>query len=171
MDMEELVDEYIETDILIIGGGLAGTMAAIRAREKGDVDVTVVEKANMSRSGDPGKGLDHYPAVAHPKINGLTPEEYGRYRADEITGLVRSDLSVTTAKYAIKPIAVLEQIGVRMHEDDGTYWMGPGRMASSSSRIAYSKEEKRYQVKVGDFLLYRGGDLKPKLASMTFILT
>jgi len=165
IELKELADEYIETDVLIIGGGLAGTMAAIRAREEGDIDVVVVEKANMSRSGDPGKGLDHYPAVAHPKINGYTPEEYGRYRADEITGLVRTDLSITTARYAIKPLAVLEQIGVRIHEDDGTYWVGPGRMASSPSAIAYSKEEKRYQVKVGDFLLYRGGDLKPKLAS------
>ncbi|MCX6012729.1 MAG: FAD-binding protein [Chloroflexi bacterium] len=33
--IEELADEFIETDILIIGGGLAGKMAAIRAKEKG----------------------------------------------------------------------------------------------------------------------------------------
>ena len=115
--LEELVDEYVETDILIVGGGLAGTMAAIRAKEKGDVDVAVMEKANMSRSGDAGKGLDHYPAVSHPKINGFTPEEYGRLRADQLNGLVRTDLSITTAKYALPPIKVLEQIGVRVHQD------------------------------------------------------
>jgi len=49
---EELADEIIETDLLIFGGGRAGTMAAIRAKEKGNVDVTLVEKADMERSGD-----------------------------------------------------------------------------------------------------------------------
>jgi len=162
--LEEQADEYIETDVLIIGGGLAGTMAAIRAREEGDIDVVVVEKANMSRSGDAGRGLDHYPAVAHPKINGYTPEEYGRMRADDLPGLVRTDLSITTARYAIKPIAVLEQIGVRIHEDDGTYWMSGGRLGGRAG-VNYNEKEKQYEIKSGDFMLYRGADLKPKLAA------
>ena len=170
-ELEELADEYIETDVLIIGAGLAGTMAAIRAKEKGDVDVVVVEKANMARSGDAGKGLDHYPAVSHRKINGYSQEEYGRLRANQLNGLVSTDLSITTAKYAMPPIAVLEQIGVRIHEDDGTYHMGPGRLGwgdrpgSKPGSMEYNEKEKRYNVKQGDFLLFRGADLKPKLAA------
>ena len=49
IELEELADEIIETDLLIFGGGRAGTMAAIRAKEKGNIDVTLVEKANMER--------------------------------------------------------------------------------------------------------------------------
>ncbi|MFC1979209.1 FAD-binding protein, partial [Chloroflexota bacterium] len=127
--LEELADEIVETNILIIGGGLGGKMAAIRAREKGNADVTVVEKANITRCGEVPSGLDGYPAVAHPKINGITPEEYGLMRAEALPGLVRTDLSITTAGWALKPIAVLEQIGVRIHEDDGTYWMVGGILA------------------------------------------
>jgi len=168
MELEALADEYVETDVLIIGGGLAGTMAAIRTKEKGDVDVVVVEKANLARSGDPGRGLDHYPAVAHPKINGYTQEQYGRFRAEDLEGLARTDLSITTAKYAIQPLAVLEQIGVRVHEDDGTYWMGGGRLGGHPEARVYNEKEKRYDIKAGDFLLYRGADLKPKLASAVY---
>ena len=38
-----------ETDVLIIGGGLAGCMAAIKAAEW-DVSVTIVEKADTRAS-------------------------------------------------------------------------------------------------------------------------
>ena len=40
----------IETDVLIIGGGLAGCMAAIKAAEA-DVAVTIAEKADTRSSG------------------------------------------------------------------------------------------------------------------------
>jgi len=39
-----------ETDVLVIGGGMAGLFAAIKAREEG-VDVTLVDKNYVSRSG------------------------------------------------------------------------------------------------------------------------
>jgi succinate dehydrogenase/fumarate reductase flavoprotein subunit len=40
----------IETDVLVIGGGIAGCFAAIKAKEKG-VDVILVDKAHVARSG------------------------------------------------------------------------------------------------------------------------
>ena len=42
----------LETDILVIGGGSSGTMAAIVAKEQNpDADVTIIEKAEINRSG------------------------------------------------------------------------------------------------------------------------
>ena len=163
--LEEIADEVVQTDILIIGGGLGGKMAAIRAKEEGNVDVTVVEKSHMDRSGEVPNGLDDYPAVAHPKINGVTAEEYGRMRAADLPGMVRTDLSITTAEWAIKPIAVLKQIGVRICEDDGTYWMAGGRLGSALQKREYDEKEKKYNLVSGDFIKYRGGDLHPRLAA------
>jgi succinate dehydrogenase/fumarate reductase flavoprotein subunit len=40
----------IETDVLVIGGGIAGCFAAIKAKDKG-VDVVMVDKASVARSG------------------------------------------------------------------------------------------------------------------------
>jgi len=40
----------IETDILVIGGGIAGCFAAIKAKEEG-ADVTLVDKGSVGRSG------------------------------------------------------------------------------------------------------------------------
>jgi succinate dehydrogenase/fumarate reductase flavoprotein subunit len=43
-------DNLIETDVLVIGGGMAGLFAAIKAREE-DVNVILVDKNYVSRSG------------------------------------------------------------------------------------------------------------------------
>ena len=43
-------NNVIETDVLVIGGGMAGCFAAIKAKGKG-VDVTLVDKGYVSRSG------------------------------------------------------------------------------------------------------------------------
>jgi succinate dehydrogenase/fumarate reductase flavoprotein subunit len=44
------IENTIETDVLVIGGGMAGLFASIKAREEG-VQVTLVDKNYVSRSG------------------------------------------------------------------------------------------------------------------------
>jgi len=44
------LETVLETDILVIGGGIAGCFAAIKAREQG-ADVTLVDKGYVSKSG------------------------------------------------------------------------------------------------------------------------
>ncbi|MBN2122763.1 MAG: FAD-binding protein, partial [Deltaproteobacteria bacterium] len=65
----------VYTDFLILGGGPAGCMAAIRAKEMHpDMEVTIVEKAEISRSGAAGRGMDALNNVVVPGIG--TVEEY-----------------------------------------------------------------------------------------------
>jgi succinate dehydrogenase/fumarate reductase flavoprotein subunit len=54
-----MLREQIKTDVLVIGGGIAGLMAAIRAAEMG-AKVTMAEKANTLRSGAGATGNDHF---------------------------------------------------------------------------------------------------------------
>ena len=44
------LEKNIETDILVIGGGIAGCFAAIKAREQG-LNVAIVDKAYAGKSG------------------------------------------------------------------------------------------------------------------------
>ncbi len=44
-------ENVVETDVLVIGGGLAGCFAAIKAKEQG-VDVVLVDKGYVSKSGE-----------------------------------------------------------------------------------------------------------------------
>ena len=52
-------EQEIETDVLVIGGGIAGCWAAISAARTG-VRVALVEKAATVRSGAGGPGCDHW---------------------------------------------------------------------------------------------------------------
>lgn len=63
------ITERHQTDLLIIGGGIAGLMAAIRAADSGVTDITVVEKANVVRSGAGGGGNDHFRCYI-PEVHG-----------------------------------------------------------------------------------------------------
>ena len=52
-------EEIKKCDVLCVGGGVAGLMAAIRATEMG-AKVIVAEKSNTMRSGGGGMGVDHF---------------------------------------------------------------------------------------------------------------
>jgi fumarate reductase (CoM/CoB) subunit A len=75
--------ETIETDVLIIGAGVAGIMAALRAHESG-VDVVIVTKGPFGRDGAAtwmaGKGLQaaHYPPDS-PEIHAKETVRIGQY--------------------------------------------------------------------------------------------
>ena len=67
-------ERHIESDVLCVGGGIAGLMAAIRASELG-ARVVVAEKANTLRSGAGATGNDHFlcyiPEVHGDNLKGL----------------------------------------------------------------------------------------------------
>jgi len=64
-------EKAITTDVLIIGGGMAGCFAAIKARERG-VEVTLVDKGYVGKSGQtPFAGSF---AVFHPEWGHKLPE-------------------------------------------------------------------------------------------------
>lgn len=60
--------ERVEADVLCVGGGIAGLMAAIRAAELG-VKVVVADKGNTLHSGSGGGGNDHFLCYI-PEIHG-----------------------------------------------------------------------------------------------------
>lgn len=69
--------QEIETDVLVIGGGISGCWAAISAARSG-LKVALVEKGDTIRSGAGGPGCDHWcnaPANPHSKVD---PDEWAR---------------------------------------------------------------------------------------------
>ncbi|AVX20237.1 MULTISPECIES: adenylyl-sulfate reductase subunit alpha [Carboxydocella] len=85
-----------KVDLLIIGGGAAGCMAAIAAREIDPaLRVVIMEKAEISRSGCLAAGINAINAYLNP---GQTPETFLAYVKKDNYGLVRDDLVLTMAE-------------------------------------------------------------------------
>ena len=86
----------IETDVLIIGGGLAGCNAAIGAAEQG-ARVVVLDKGRIERTGDIAGGVDHFMAYLEEGEPWDTAEAYLEYVGRIARGAI--DLKITEAVF------------------------------------------------------------------------
>lgn len=66
--MIEIEEKIQDCDVLIVGGGIAGLMAAIAAASQG-AKVVIAEKANSRRSGSGATGNDHFGCYI-PEVHG-----------------------------------------------------------------------------------------------------
>ncbi len=111
IDVEEL-----SCDLLIIGGGAAGCVAAVEAREKApDLDVLLVEKAHIYRSGCLAAGISALNAYLTP---GETAESFLRYTIRDTHGVVRDDLVLTMAREVNEQSHRVEKWGLPIPRDE-----------------------------------------------------
>jgi succinate dehydrogenase/fumarate reductase flavoprotein subunit len=75
----------IASDVLIIGGGVAGVRAAIGAAQMG-AKVVLVDAGHAKRSGSGGAGVDHWHGGCTNPCSKVTPEEYTRGCYDSMQG-------------------------------------------------------------------------------------
>src|SRR5512139_834730 len=79
-------EQTIETDVLVIGGGIAGCWASISAARKKGVKVALVEKAATIRSGAGGPGGDHWDYPMTCPLMNVGPDEQCRRIIDSYGG-------------------------------------------------------------------------------------
>jgi succinate dehydrogenase/fumarate reductase flavoprotein subunit len=107
---------YVNADLLIIGGGSAGCMAAIRALElKPDLNVVILEKGDIKYSGSIARGMDALNIVAIP--NFTTPELYLEVITASCDGIVDARPSYLMAQRSFEMLRKLEGWGVHFPLD------------------------------------------------------
>ncbi len=138
-------EERIKTDVLCIGGGIAGLMAGIRAAEMG-ADVVVAEKGNVLYSGCGRMGNDHFETYI-PKVHGPDREawidELLRTAKGEI--LIGKGLLKTQFMKAYDIVKLWHEWGINMKYKKKWEFAGhsfPGRP------MTHIKYEGRFQKKV-----------------------
>ena len=112
---------YVDSDVLVIGGGFGGCGAAYESRYWGrDLKVVVVEKANIERSGAVAQGLYAINCYMGMQWDENKPEDHVRYARNDLMGLVREDLSYDIARHVDATVHMFEEWGLPFMKDPET---------------------------------------------------
>ncbi|WP_078971403.1 fumarate reductase/succinate dehydrogenase flavoprotein subunit [Streptomyces chattanoogensis] len=107
--------EELSCDVLVIGGGTAGTMAALTAAEHG-AQVLLLEKAHVRHSGALAMGMD---GVNNAVIPGRAePDDYVAEITRANDGIVDQSTVRRTATRGFAMVQRLESYGVKFEKDE-----------------------------------------------------
>jgi succinate dehydrogenase/fumarate reductase flavoprotein subunit len=108
-------DEVLEADIVVIGGGSAGSTAAIRAKELNPkAKVLLLEKAHIKRSGAIAIGMDGLNNAVIP--GHATPEQYVKEITMANDGIVDQAAVLAYAQNSFAMIEKLDSWGVKFQK-------------------------------------------------------
>jgi succinate dehydrogenase/fumarate reductase flavoprotein subunit len=117
--MDDLVDGLSEVscDVLVIGGGTAGPMAALKAKLKNPAaTVILLEKANVKRSGAISMGMDCLNNAVIPGY--ATPEQYTKEITIANDGIVDQKPVYKYAQRCYSIIEELDSFGIRFLKNE-----------------------------------------------------
>jgi adenylylsulfate reductase subunit A len=115
--------EIVESDILIIGGGMSGCGAAFEANYWGrNLRVVLVEKAVIERSGATGEGLSAINCYMGQRYGWNTPTDFVNYVVNDMMGLAREDLVYDVGRHVDSSVHLLEEWGLPIwKKENGEY--------------------------------------------------
>jgi adenylylsulfate reductase subunit A len=106
------------TDVLVVGGGVAGCLAATEAAE-GGADVLIVDKAKMlERAGSVGGGVDQYLTPMNTGPEWDTPQYLLMHIPMLTDGLVDLDVAEQVVHEMPRMLRKLESIGIDFTDPD-----------------------------------------------------
>jgi adenylylsulfate reductase, subunit A len=104
---------FVDSDILVVGGGFGGCGAAYESRYWGrDLKIVLVEKANVERSGAVAQGLSAINCYMGMQWGENQPEDFVRYARGDLMGLVREDLVYDIARHVDSTVHQFEEWGL-----------------------------------------------------------
>ena len=122
--------EVVETDLLILGGGMAGCGAAFEAGYWGrsaGLRTTIVEKAAVERSGAVAMGLSAINCYMGMRWGENQPEDFVRYVRQDLMGLCREDLVYDIARHVDSTVHLFEQWGLPIFKNEDGHYKREGR--------------------------------------------
>lgn len=119
MSLDAIVDGLSEVtcDVLVIGGGTAGPMAALKAKRRNPGSkVILLEKANVKRSGAISMGMDGLNNAVIPGY--ATPEQYTKEITIANDGIVNQKPVLKYAENCYSIIEELDSFGIRFQKTE-----------------------------------------------------
>jgi succinate dehydrogenase/fumarate reductase flavoprotein subunit len=134
----------VSVDVVVLGGGPAGMMAAISIAKKG-LSVAVLDKAHPKRSGG-GSGCDHWLNTPNPAST-ITPEDCVQWEFDSYNGYSNSLSRYIAARESYDTLLEIEKMGAKIRDIDDEFRGAPFRDEKTKLLFCYDYEN-RFQIRV-----------------------
>src|SRR5581483_6127008 len=128
--MPDFAKEVVETDLLILGGGMAACGAAVEAAhwaKQNGLKVTLVDKAAIDRSGAVAMGLSAINQYVGLKDGANTVKNYVDYVRNDLMGVTREDLVANIARHVDSTVHLFEKWGLPIWKDEKGNYVHEGR--------------------------------------------
>jgi adenylylsulfate reductase subunit A len=153
-DFETVV---VETDLLIVGGGMSACGATFEAAywaKKNGLKVTVVDKAAMDRSGAVAMGLSAINQYVGWAAGDNTVEDYVKYVRQDLMGVSREDLVYDIARHVDSSVHLFEKWGLPIWKDANGKYVHEGRwqvmINGESYKVLVAEAAKNALATLGD---------------------
>ena len=122
MKGKEINEITMETDVLVLGAGAAGCLAAFGAREQG-AKVIMVDKGSLVSCGCTGAGQDHFGAHLNTGPDWDSDEAATTYYARPGWGVGPTLVEKTFTRVVGSMVKIMEGWGLEFYrKPDGSYW-------------------------------------------------
>ena len=148
--------ETLTADVLVVGGGIAGCMAAIAAARRGQ-KVILVDKGAVKRSGAGGTGIDHWESAATNPCSRVTPEELHKAMMDDNDGYNNPISHYIECREGWDRLLDIEQMGGKIRDTEDEFKGAEFRDEETKLLFAYDYHA-RYTLRVW------GTTFKPAMA-------
>jgi adenylylsulfate reductase subunit A len=126
-DFETVV---VDTDLLILGGGMAACGAAVEAAhwaKQNGLKVALVDKAAMDRSGAVAMGLSAINQYVGLRDGTNSVKDYVDYVRNDLMGVTREDLVANIARHVDSTVHLFEKWGLPIWKDAEGKYVHEGR--------------------------------------------
>ncbi|MFX1513047.1 MAG: FAD-dependent oxidoreductase [Promethearchaeota archaeon] len=133
-------ENEITTDVLVLGGGLAGCYSAISAARKG-LQVVLVDKSSIAYSGAAGSGVDHWMDCPANPTSRVTPDEYAHLLINDFRGNFDNGIATyITARDSYDVLLELEEMGMKIRDTNDEFKGADFRDDETKFLFAYDYE-------------------------------
>jgi len=131
--------ETLTSDVLVLGGGIAGCWAAIAAARKG-ASVVLLEKGATMRSGSAGSGCDHWESAATNPGSTVSPEELTAAVLDDQDGYNNGISHYIESREGYDRILDLERFGGKVRDTADEF--AGARFRDEATKFLYAYDDR-----------------------------
>ena len=147
--------KVVESDVLIVGGGIAGCHAAISAANAG-AKVALAEKGCTKRSGQGGEGVDHWIAACTNPCSKVSPSEFAQEWFEQTGRWNSAIVAYIAARDSWSALEDCERFGVQIRDINNEFEGSAFRDEKTKLTFAYDYTN-RHHLRVW------GNNMKPSL--------